>query len=705
MKRIVSLLLVLPMLLGLFVGCSGTSAAEPPKTAEEFLTQYNKALKKEGVPLEFSLPEQAEEQVEKNSSLLCTMNITDNGASVAADKLELYLLSEESLSGPLDYIQVYAGQNLTDEEQALHRQLSITASLVCDPNMKREQAELLYDGEGDLYSFVSYENNIGSFYRRVRRDDESLEAISYRFCQPFDLTHTYVHRQQIFNDGLGAPMQNYCVYFTAAGESKYAKYDTAYVTVGELEDLINQYFADAGIALECAFSASSPFYSYYDNFLSNPILGNVGYVYHTLSYRFTCWDDPDTPYPQIMSYNDTDIPFPHYAYYGFPFGITIGAKGITRDAPIYDVEFTQLHSLTYGSDDYIMNVWDDSWRELADGLLEQIIAVWSERVHDDAIGPYLNGERTETRWSNPRIIGTYETETNECIELSTDDAYVLSFSNNVLRDREIIEPENLLTPELVEYKFQMSEPAVPDEFYIDTSHPRDFYRTDVFNDGWPVSSSSDLLREYLFTLGSRIGINSPITLWDNNDKYKKIGTRCDFYVAEYGNNMDQFEEYTLDSGLFGGVSLNLFDWNMNHTFLYGRDGFNEPGYMLYYNEQEELPVEYEYILWAAIGLAQMWDEEMTPEEAIALLTTEQEIVDTYEEWQISVHDPRKVTHIIAKNPQTGQVIYAVIPKIIVEAANKVFNIEGFNYAYYYPIFQYLEYLDNGYLYMQRIAIK
>ena len=697
MKRIVSLLLVLPILLGLFVGCSGTKKSA--ESAEEFLTQYNKALKKEGVPLEFSLPEQAEEQVEKNSYLLCTMNVTDNEASVATDNLALFLVYEESFGGPLDCLQVYAGHNLTDEEQALHRQLSITASLVCDPNMKREQAELLYDGEGDLYSFVSYENNIGSFYRR---DNESMEARSYRFCQPSDLTHTYILSQQIYNDGLGAPVRNYCVYFTDAEESKYAEFDTAYVTVGELEDLINQYFADAGIALECAFAASPPDYRYHDNYLSNPILGNVGSVSQTLSYRFTCADDPDTPYPQ-MSYNDRDIPFPWYAYHGFPFEITIATKGITRDAPICNIQFTQLHSLTYGSDDYIKNVWDDSWRELADGLLEQIIAVWSERVHDDAIGPYLNGERTETRWFTPSMIGAYETETNICIELSTDDYYGIFFSNNVLEDREIIEPENLLTPELVEYKFQMSEPAVPDAFYyintdIDTSDVREFYRTDVFNDGKPVSSSSYLLYEYMYGLGSRIGINYPITLID---KYKeKIGTRCDFYVEEYWNNQDKLEEYTLDSGLFGGVSLNLFRWNEFHVYLYGRGGFNEQGYMLYYNEQEELPVEYEYILWAAIGLAQMWDEEMTPEEAIALLTTEQEIVDTYEEWQISVHDPRKVTHIIAKNPQTGQVIYAVIPKIIAEAANNVVNIEGFNYAYYYPIFQYLEYLDNGYLYMQ-----
>lgn len=206
----------------------------------------------------------------------------------------------------------------------------------------------------------------------------------------------------------------------------------------------------------------------------------------------------------------------------------------------------------------------------------------------------------------------------------------------IFSDRELIVPEfnphiphgsEVNEPQYLGHEFLFGEEMMGDDNipYIYPSAPS------VYGDIW----------EYALATYSPIRTEPYKTYSDNG----RIVEKYCFYYDSSENSI----EGGLDLAHYGIVAY--FDESYTHNEIY-----------TYYNTnyKEHFPQEYlsagldpEYALRVPIGISLIFDGEMTPEELSQFHTGKMEPTDTWRDYQVTVYCPRDVMHIMLSNPETG----------------------------------------------------
>ena len=242
MKQKLCLLLALILLLGLFAGCDVQNALsepaedqnleqnipeqntpepdpkpeisledlEPPEMAEDFVSRFNDALKNEDIPVEFvfALEEQYDQDIKRS---IYRADIAGSGVSETFDVSVYYA---QTLSDPIERIEVWIADNATEQERELYLHASVVAAKLCDKNITREKTMELLAAEGSRTLYIVDNGAFGSFFYLGYKVNE-LVKVSSVFYQPKDVTHTVCRIE-------GSGEQFYRIDFTVEGEDLYA---------------------------------------------------------------------------------------------------------------------------------------------------------------------------------------------------------------------------------------------------------------------------------------------------------------------------------------------------------------------------------------------------------------------------------------------------------------------------------------------------
>jgi len=229
MKRTVSFLLVLVMLLGLFTGCgqqggaaqTGQEAMQtaelndlvPPRTAEELVPRLNAELKAQDIPLEFVYQGEYATQIRNDDGVWadCLYGgylaaFTDSGDPVKTETFDLTVFYWSEPTEPMLKLQIWVADDATEREREMHKTVCAIAAQLCDEQKTEKSARELLAAEPSDTPYIVYNGEIGSFtkaedtYVPVSNDPNEEEIYldtsmySTVFCQSADLTHT-VFRQ------------------------------------------------------------------------------------------------------------------------------------------------------------------------------------------------------------------------------------------------------------------------------------------------------------------------------------------------------------------------------------------------------------------------------------------------------------------------------------------------------------------------------
>lgn len=695
--KTVSLLIAITIMIGLFGCAAAPKDLAPTHTANDFLKQFNGILKKDGLSGKFVVSD-----IKEYDGYFWAECVNEKNSDMS--QITLRLQYSNDLDSPLSQLAISATNSLTEEEAALHRRLCLSASTLCDKNITRDMFEQLYDEQGKDYTYATYENGIASFVIWT----DAMEKYSYRVYQPTDLTHVFFTYQQAFNDGISAPILGYNIYFTDASENVVSPYEKKYMTVSQMENAVNEYFNSIGLPMEGVFEI----YDYQERHkelgLPSYTIQDQSVTHWQMRFRFTNLEDPDTHYPTFATL-DHEYPamIATYIEYWLPFELTITANGVSHDSAISGVEYKK--TIVRNDADHFVK-WDSSWDEITIQLQNEIINTWLKEVGNESLSAYLNGERND--WAATHLISSIDftesygddtslcysycyTDTSEPVTESSEKYYeILHIRDFILEDGGYTAPDNLFSPELLEYRYTLNSPRIPDDISMYITHTGDYdtiYRTDIYG-----GSTDDInaLTQYLDSNASKFNLQFDHRYDDVEEDGTDYSWLCQYLEAKNYDWLDIYEFYDNDAhveydtryfGIFERPLLVNID--LYHTI------YSLPEHLcVYYNESKAASDDLAYILRASIGLSQLWDEEMTVDEAIALHTEEQEITLVYNNWNVTFYAPRKVTHMIAKNTETGQTLYTVVPKAIAE---EVFLLDDFMAEYCISRYEY--YLNAGWL--------
>ena len=671
MKRTVSFLLVLVMLLGLFAGCAqqggetqpGTESQagqettqvptepevkDPPRTAEDFIAQLSNALAARGMLVELVF-------LQENDFDADSFRKAEHRSDYyvySVDKNETWMdlgislqLFTEIGSEPLKEIQIHALKGAPQQGLELYPVLCGVASALCDEQMTEEKAAELFATEPYKASYVTYHNDIGSFtcVEEYIREYYDFGTYSVVFCQPHDLTHSLV---QV--DGIEG--QCYKINFTEEDTELYTSNGSneTSLSLGELETFINGFFTEREIPIECVFQMQGrqdSYSCYADGTIAS---GNSGTVRWEARFRFTTLDDPDFVYPYVdLEYYQGDEMEKHRNFTlneNIPVSITVETKGFSYDASIFSVRcgvFSDYYYETAPGED----VWYDWAQQMIGGLGE----LWSAETEDNTVVNFVSEELAK---------GLSPLES----EIDTDELrawlYVwetgmsLDIMHDAINGWEYPEPEEMDTA-LLDCPFAFDRPVVQNGLFFGKDVIGNYhYRMDPYGMDHAATSVGDynpLLAEYMGMSAAKITLRN---YW-------------------YGEQIwfSQTDAQVVNGfavGRIGAVTDEVLDYRYFGIFYHDVADLYEQMFMVYYNPKVDYPVEYEQVLRVPIGTSQIFDEGLTVEEAIALHTQPREMALTFGDWQLSYYAPREVAHIHCENTVTGQILYFVLPQVIFE---------------------------------------
>lgn len=282
MKRMVSFLLALVMLLGLFAGCGQqggetqpgaenqgnqetTQSAElenldPPQITEELVPRLNAELKKQDIPLEFVYQgEYAGQSWNTSENIrysLYQAKYSGDGVMITTNTFDLSVDYKNTPADPMVSLEIWVSENASDRERELHKTACAIAAQLCDAQMTEETARELLATEPSDTPYVIYTGEIGSFtkaepsYVPVSNDPNEenfyLDPSMYSavFWQGADLTHTVY-------GSLSSDEEWYELYFGETPETLFGGRIFSAPFVEELEQRINDAFVTKVFPITC----------------------------------------------------------------------------------------------------------------------------------------------------------------------------------------------------------------------------------------------------------------------------------------------------------------------------------------------------------------------------------------------------------------------------------------------------------------------
>lgn len=649
MKRAVSFLLVLVMLLGLVAGCgqqSGesqqttepqagqeatqateTEKLDPPRTAKDFIAQLSDVLKVRNIPVELVL-EQDEDVSEDSKCATYVVHLTNGNGNYGT--LRIMLDYSKAEPGDLSGIKIVLYGDATEQEKEAYPVMSILAATLVDEAMTEEMAAELFAAEPAQSMYTTYSGDIGSFAEI--REIPYPEGVEYYdssvvFRQPGKLTHSILREDITYQNKLRS-LITYEITFAGIEECYFADkiITTSAPSVEELEQRINDAFVTKGVPIICT------------------IVPYRDYCRWMGVFRWTTLEDPDYAYPEFpledyleWGWAEEDITEEVVASYyrNFFSGAYLDVNAgdpIRKDAPVSKIDI-QLWGVT-------------PIRE----LMEEIcIACIPENGAAD-MSNLMDLEFVEGDWEG------YQERTLQKDDYSIEQtvnqedgsySYFICYHDSVpVAIERYPTGEALLDPALLDYEFRLREPIVADGmfYYYGDGQGYETY----FHGSEDYVSLYYLLNDFLDCTRSHLYVDP---YWDRGEHYN-------IYAGEWGNVLDS-SVYRID---VDDVAIDLY-YNVNiQDYLddYWRDY-----------------LEREYILRIPIGISLLMDEAMTVEEAIALHThaIEYDFIATAEDqkdriadegFQVTVYGTGDVIHILTENPETGENTYTAMVRAYAE---------------------------------------
>ena len=649
MKRTVSFLLVLVMMLSLFAGCgqqggesqSGTESQAgqesmqttelndlaPPRTAEDFVAQLCDAMQDRNIPIDLVL-EWDDDYSQDIGDTGYSVRLVNGDGSYGELRIVLYYSKTEP--GDLIHIQIIRYGAANEQEQEAYSVMSILAATLVDEAMTEEMATELFAAEPAQSMYTTYSGDIGSFSEiREIPYPEGLEYYdsSVVFRQPGKLTHSILREDITFQNKLRS-LITYEITFAGIEECYFADkiITTSAPSVEELEQRINDAFVTKGVPITCTLV---PYQDY----------GRWRGV-----FRWTTLEDPDYAYPEFPLEDflesgwaeeeiTEEVVTRHYheSLLGMYFFVNAGDP-VRKDAPVGYIDI-QL------------------WGEAPIPELVEVICIACDPENGAAdMSNLLDLEFVESDWEGyqERTLQKDDYSIEQIVNLEEGSyRYFIRYqdSETVAVER-YPTGEALLDPALLDYEFRLWEPIVVDglfNFYGDGQG----YET-YFHGSEDYFFLTDLLNDFLDCTRSHFSIEP---YWDNNGEHNNISLPG------------------------AGIVLD--------PSVYRIDNY-DVAIEVYYNEniQDYLPEDYwldtmgsEYILRIPIGISLLMDENLTVEEAIALhshaieydfIATEEHITILPIGYQITVYGTGDVVHVLAEDPETGANVYSVILKAYME---------------------------------------
>lgn len=627
MKQVFCLLLALVMLLGLLTSCAQanpeaplapsipevtTLPAEkgPPQTPEEFLDQLNDTLKSQSIPMEFSFLE-PEDYGSGYFLVEADAVYTGPDQDVYSQALELWMIYYESLSGPLEEIQFYIAPDSDPTVQDLYRQLSVSASALCDKQMTAEKVDALLTAAGEPAWKLAYADGIG-YYNDTYNEDTHL------LYQPKDLTY-FVTTHTVSKE------QWYRIAWTDAEdtvfgmpkEEIYLDNNAVYVSVRDFEQRLNENLANLGVPVACTL------HPYCD------------YGRWTGVFRFTTLDDPDYSYPpvDVESYDTPEDLAAAFDNYFVTIDLDIDAMDpISKDAPIRFIDLTTCDYASWGDDYPVFS------QALSQDLMEAILQICGTDNPEADLEALYAAEPIDDGYFMDNVPYRALSKGQYSLEFSDDNdgrkLYRIQFPilSASWMDTDGLSGEELLDPALLTYDLQVEGPMVL-EGSFNYYQPYSSYFSGIKNN-WRVLLDS-AINDYLMYTRSEVSIHSHIA--DDSSEIFKI-------YAGYNNPEDALLDYD-NYGLMVNGDYEVFVYYNTNVEAY---------YTTPYLEQ--LAPEKENVLRIPIAVSLLLDDRMTEEEAVRLHTHQIPCDYVTEEGiQVTVYNASSpdVVHILLEDPETG----------------------------------------------------
>lgn len=652
MKRMVSFLLVLVMLLGLFAGCGqqgggtqpGTESQagqettqvptepkkDPPRTAEDFLAQLSDAMQARSMPIDFVLEwdDACSPDIQYAGY---SVRLTNGNGNYGPIRIVLYYSKTES--GTLSNIQIICYNEATEQEKEAYPVMSILASTLVDEAMTEEMAAELFTAEPAQSMYTTYSGDIGSFaeIREIPYPEgvEHTEA-STVFCQPGGLTHSILREDITFQNKLRS-LITYEITFAGTEECYFADkiITSSAPSVEELEQRINDAFVTKGVPITCTLA---PYQDY----------GQWRGV-----FRWTTLEDPDYAYPEFPLEDflesgwaeeeiTEEVVTQHYhdSLLRMSFFVDAGDP-VRKDAPVgyIDIQF---------------------WGEAPIPELVEVICIACDPENGAAdMSNLLDLEFVESDWEG------YQERTLQKDDYSIEQTvnqeegsnrYFIRYQDSVTVAIERYPAgEALLDPALLDYEFRLREPIVADGLfnYYDQTYETYFEGSGEYFD------LQALLNDFLMYTRSHVYVTEPY--WDGSGEHYNIN----IYGGNWGDVLDS-SVYRIDKH---DVAIEFY-YNVNIQDYLPEDYWLDT-------------MESEYVLRIPIGISLLMDESITLEEAIRLHThaIEYDFIATAKDqkagiakegFQVTVYGTGDVVHLLAENPETGENTYSVILRGYVE---------------------------------------
>lgn len=660
MKRTVSFLLVLVMLLGLFAGCGQqggetkpgtepqagqettqptqeTSAPklDPPRTAEDFIAQLSDVLKVRNIPVELVL-EQDEDYSQESKFAVYVVHLTNGNGNYGALRIILYYSKAEP--GALSRIQIKLYDSATEQEQEVYSVLSGIASSLCDEAMTEEMVAELFAAETAQSWYATYSGDIGSFSEI--REIPYPEGVEYNessvvFRQPGKLTHSILREHITFQKETRDPT-TYEITYARVEECFFADkiISIAVPSVEELEQRINYAFATLGVPITCTLM---PY-------------GDPG-QWRGL-FRLTKLEDSEYTYPGFPyeKYIDrgwsmeeiTDEVVEGY-FCGQLFLWVDAIDPLRKDASAYYISF---------------NVYDPAiFPEMAQVIY---LACDPENGADDfsAIqdAPLVEDDE-EHYFEEERVLQKEDYSIRQRIYTGGNHIQIIvHYDMGIAINVRELTGEELLNPALLEYEFMLEGPAVEDSVF---NFYGQGYQT-YFNGSYDEYVEWDnVLNDFLNCTRSGVVVQS-------------VNKDGEYYTAIYAAD-EPYDNYELNRKVFRIKEFYADEAPYGTYELYMIYNTNVAQYLT----EEMHEIELENLLRIPIGLSLMLDEALTAEEAIQLHThaIEYDYIATKDDqdrgiaqegFQVTVYGTGDVIHLLTENPETGANTYSAIVRAYAE---------------------------------------
>ena len=645
MKRMVSFLLVLVMLLGLFAGCGqqggetkpGTESQagqettqvptepevkDPPRTAEDFIAQLSDAMQDRNIPIDLVL-EWDDDYSQDIRYTGYSVRLINGDGNYGELRIVLYYSKTEP--GTLSNIEIIRYDAANEQEQEAYPVLSGIASALCDEAMTEVMAAELFAAEPAQSWYATYSGDIGSFSEiREIPYPEGVEHTdsSVVFRQPGKLTHSIL-REHITFQKETRDLTTYEITFAGTEECFFADKisSIAVPSVEELEQRINDAFVALGVPITCTLAPYEN-YGLWHGVFRWTTLEKEGYAYPEYPYEEWGQTPEEVEDERVAQYIRESI---HWVDLD-----VFASDPIRKNAPVYDVQFRETEAIPE---------------------LEEVICIACDPENGEAALSALQGlELVESNDREGYRERTLQKDDYRIFQLvDTDPEYGYVGYQIYYEDTSswyVSEPsgEALLDPALLDYEFQLEEPMVVDGLfnYYDQSYETYFQGSGEYFD------LGALLNDFLKYTRSHLYVEY---YWDNGEHY------C-IHAGGWGDVLNssvfRIDQYDVAIEFYYNVNIQDYldgDW---------RDSLGS-----------------EYILRIPIGISLLMDESMTVEEAIRLHThaTEYDFIATAEDqeagiaekgFQVTVYGTGDVVHLLTENPKTGENSYSVILREYVE---------------------------------------